>query len=350
MREEERNKMFRDVFAPKSGDKVLFLVDLPHNDLRDNSKWKDRRKMAREWYDTFQKMGKREGFFVSYLEYKATGLHNKQLPKEIIDEAGKASLVIAMTEFSGTASLGPIAMAKGSKTRVASMPTVEKRMEKTAFKADYSEVKKYAIKIKRILDNSIGAKALFSTGDTLYIDLRNRKAGVDDGDCSKPGKIINFPSGEAYKTPYEAVGDEVDQFGPSKTEGVLPADYNGEIVKYQIKHNHIINILGKGKKAKQMSKFFSENETRRNIGELGIGCNPKAVVTGNILEDEKVGGLHIAYGTSAHLYGKVKSDVHQDICYPKGAPIEATTLLLISKNGTKIELIKDAKLRYDLLK
>ena len=99
-----------------------------------------------------------------------------------------------------------------------------------------------------------------------------------------------------------------------------------------------------------MSKFFSENESRRNITELGIGCNRKAIVTGNILEDEKVGGLHIAYGTSTHLHGKVKSDVHQDICYPKGAPIEATTLTLISKDGTKTEMIKDSMLRYDLLK
>jgi len=51
-----------------------------------------------------------------------------------------------------------------------------------------------------------------------------------------------------------------------------------------------------------MRIFFAENDTRRNIAELGIGCNPKAVITGNILEDEKV-GLHIAYGMSSHLGG-----------------------------------------------
>ncbi|MCK4902252.1 MAG: hypothetical protein KAS76_02760, partial [Thermoplasmatales archaeon] len=223
------------------------------------------------------------------------------------------------------------------------------RMEETAFKADYSEVQEYALAIKKILDKSIGATILFSTGDTLYLDLRNREAGADKGDCSKPGQFINFPSGEACKTPYEGLDDEVGQFGPSKTEGILPVDYNGELVKYRIKNNRIVDIIGTGKKAEEMSKFFSENESRRNIAEIGIGCNPKAVVTGNILEDEKVGGLHIAYGTSAHLHGKVKSDVHQDICYPKGAPIEATTLTLIGEDGTKTELIQNAQLRYDLL-
>ena len=107
---------------------------------------------------------------------------------------------------------------------------------------------------------------------------------------------------------------------------------------------------GEGKKADEMRAYFKENDTRRNIAELGIGCNPKAVVTGSVLEDEKVGGLHIAYGLSSHLGGKVNSDVHQDICYPKGAPIEAKTLTLIHKDGSKTELIKDAMLRYDLLK
>ena len=57
MQTEEKIKMFRDVFAPKSGYKVLFLIDTPHDDLKDNNKWTDRRKMAREWYDTFQEIG-----------------------------------------------------------------------------------------------------------------------------------------------------------------------------------------------------------------------------------------------------------------------------------------------------
>ena len=54
--------MFNDVFAPKSGEKVLFLVDIPHNDIKDNKNWKERRKMAKEWYDTFNEIGKKKIF------------------------------------------------------------------------------------------------------------------------------------------------------------------------------------------------------------------------------------------------------------------------------------------------
>jgi len=337
------------VFAPKSGEKVLFLVDTPHDEIKDNNIWTDRRKMAKEWHDIFKEIGNKTGFSVSMMEYKATGVHNSPVPQDAIDAAKKSNLIIAMTEFSGTSTLLPLCKAEGSITRGASMPGVEKRMEETAFSADYAEVKKHALAIEKILNVTIGAEVLFSTGDVLYIDLRNRVAKSDTGDYSKTGQAINFPSGEACKAPYEGTSDEIAEFGESKTEGILPSDYNGELVRYVIKNNKIADIIGNGEKAKEMREFFEENHTRRNIAELGIGCNPKAVVIGNVLEDEKV-GLLIAYDMSIHLGGKVKSDVHQDICYSKGCPVEGTTLTLINADGSKTELIQDAMLRYELLK
>jgi leucyl aminopeptidase (aminopeptidase T) len=225
---------------------------------------------------------------------------------------------------------------------------VERRMEKTAFRADYNEVKKYSRIIKRILDNANGVNVLFSTGDSLYIDLRNRCGHADDGDCTTSGKFINFPSGEACIAPYESALEEGNEFGESKTKGILPVKYHKELVRYIIRNNRISEVVGKGEYANKMKKFFSENESRNNIAELGIGCNKKAVVTGNVLEDEKV-GLHIAYGMSTHLGGKVDSDMHQDICYSKGCPVEGIIVTLVNKDGTKTELIKDAMLRYELL-
>ena len=350
MKNEERIKMFNDVFAPKSGEKVLFLVDMPHGNLTDSDVWKERRTMAQEWYRTFKELGKKIGFSVNLLEYDATGMNNSPIPQTVVDAVKKNNLVIAMTEYSATSTLSQISKAEGTITRCASMPGVEKRMEETAFKADYKEVRRYANAIEHMLNDAIGASILFSTGDKLYIDLRNRIAQSDDGDCSQKGQCINFPSGEAYKTPYEAIPEEKREFGASKTEGIMPVSYDSKLVKFMIRNNQIIKVIGEDEKAEEMRVFFLEDDTRRNIAELGIGCNPNAVVTGNVLEDEKVGGLHIAYGMSVHLGGKVKSDMHQDICYPKGLAVEATTLNLINKDGSKIELIDKANLKYELLK
>lgn len=348
MNTEEKIKMFNDVFAPKSREKVLILVDIPHNNIKDNQNWSDRRKMAQEWYKTFKDMGEKNDFSVNFDEYEATGIHNSPVPQKALDISKKANLVIAMTEFSGSSSFVPAFMHKDSTTRGASMPGVEKRMEETAFKADYILVQKYAIAIEKILNDSIAAEVTFSTGDNLFMDLRNRNSLADSGDCSKPGQFINFPSGEACKVPYEGVSDEIDEFGESKTEGILPVAYDEEIVKFVIKNNTIVELIGTSNKAEEMRKFFAEDPTHANIAELGIGCNPSAVITGNVLEDEKV-GLHIAYGMSTFIGGKVKSDMHQDICYSKGCPVEGTTVVLTHKDGSKTELIQDAMLRYELL-
>jgi leucyl aminopeptidase (aminopeptidase T) len=203
MKLEEKIKMFKTVFAPKSGEKVLFLVDIPHDHITDNNAWKERRESALEWYTTFKEMGAITGFSVNIQEYKGTGMNNSPIPDEIIDAACKSNLVIAMTEYSASASLIPICDSENSITRCASMPGVEKRMEETAFRANYQQVKKYATTIAKMLNDALGAEIVFSTDDNLYIDLRNRIGDADTGDCTQTGQFINFPSGEACKAPYE---------------------------------------------------------------------------------------------------------------------------------------------------
>jgi leucyl aminopeptidase (aminopeptidase T) len=349
MQLEDRIKMFKQVFAPKPGEKVLFLVDVPKENKKDTNQFKDRLEMIQDWYDTFKDLGEKEGFTVEMLKYESTGRHNAPLPEDVANTIKKSNLVIAMTEFSSTSTILPISREQGTITRCASMPGVEKRMEDTAMSANFSEVNKYARNLEKMLDNAIGADITFSTGDKLYLDLRYRNAMHEAGDCTKVGKFINFPSGEALKPPYEATSEEIDEKGESKTEGTWPVYYDNNQMIYKVKNNKIIDIVGDGKNAEEMRNFFAENDSRRNIAELGIGCNPKAVVMGKILEDEKV-GLHIAYGTSAHLGGKVKSDVHLDIVHAKGCPVEGKTLILINSDGTKTELVRDAVLRYDLLK
>ena len=54
-------------------------------------------------------------------------------------------------------------------------------------------------------------------------------------------------------------------------------------------------------------------EHGRALAELGIGTNPAAILTGNVLEDEKViGTIHLAFGTSAGLGGVNVAGVHID--------------------------------------
>jgi len=112
-----------------------------------------------------------------------------------------------------------------------------------------------------------------------------------------------------------------------------------------------VEIVGEGPQAASKREYFAVDEARRNIAELGLGCNDKAVISGSVLEDEKVLGLHWAYGRSDHLGGTVGvanfSDpshvVHSDIVYPRGGRIEVTSLVLEYEDGTSEEIIKDGQ-------
>jgi leucyl aminopeptidase (aminopeptidase T) len=229
------------------------------------------------------------------------------------------------------------------------MPGISRQMEGTALSADYKEVARKSHLLADRLGRARGATVKFSTGHEVHFDLRNRKAEADDGQlhADKAGvRLINLPSGEACIAPYE--GEVEGQ--PSKTEGTIPADYNGELVLYGLRENRIVEIIGDGPKAHEMRDYFAVDGARRNIAELGLGCNDRAVISGSVLEDEKVLGLHWAYGLSQHIGGVTgpsqfndpKHVVHQDIVYPQGGAVEIASLVLEYEDGTSEEIIKHA--------
>ena len=352
-------KLLMDVFAPQSGEKVLVMSDLPHGEYADNEEWADRREMAKEWHAAFQRLGTKLGSSVHPpLTYPATGAHSAPLPEEgemhgqsvrLEDTLSDTNIVVALTEYSATAPLIGFSQ-KLPNLRAASMPGVTKSMEQTALAADYSEVARKSHILADKLNQTVGAKVEFSTGHHLYFDLRYRQAEADDGRlrADKKGvRLINLPSGEAFVAPYE--GEVEGQ--PSRTKGMIPVMVDDELVLFRVQENRIVEVIGDGPQAAQKRDYFAVDQARCNIAELGLGCNDRAVISGSVLEDEKVVGLHWAYGRSDHIGGIVGvadfSDpshvVHHDTVYPKGGRIEIASLVLEYEEGTGEEIIKDGQ-------
>ena len=40
---------FYDIFRPEEGEKVTIMFDFPHDHIKDNIEWKERRLMAEQW-------------------------------------------------------------------------------------------------------------------------------------------------------------------------------------------------------------------------------------------------------------------------------------------------------------
>ncbi len=345
------NKLIQDVFAPQPDERVLVMVDIPHRDLADNPDWQDRRVMAEEWRAAF------ETFPVvvhPLLSFPATGAGNADLPAEgrmnnqpvsIAQVMAGSHIVVAMTEFSATAPLA--ALARNHKTlRVASMPGVLRRMEQSALSADYREVARKTYILNERLTRAETARITFSTGHVMDFDLRHRRGHADDGLCHRGRKfpVINLPSGEAFIVPYE--GERKGE--PSRTGGRIPMIVKGEPFVLSIEANRIVEVLGDGPAAAEMRSFLDTDAARRNVAELGLGCNDRAVARGNVLEDEKV-GMHWAYGRSEHLGGTVGPDafqrpehvVHQDVVYAPGLEVTVSSIRLTYPASGEEEIMRD---------
>lgn len=352
-------KFFVDVFAPQFGDVLTVMYDLPHGEIQDHSAWQERRAMAEEWQEQISAFTPKYGVKVNPLvSYEATGAHARDLP-EVGQSEGRAvrleevmrdsTIIISMPQFSATASL--LAFTKKYETlRVASMPLVSKAMEGTGLSADYNKVTKICAQLAPLFDQADGIEVTFSTGHKTHFDKSDHKPAHQDNGRLHPGetafRLRNLPSGEVFVVPNE---------GPeSRTSGEIPVRYGDELAVFIVQSNQIVDVQGEGPMANQKRLEFREEKALRNIAEVAIGCNDKAVVTGNVLEDEKA-GFHWAYGRSEFLGGTVSPRdfsapdkvLHQDIVYAKGNPIVCQRLDFIFPDGTRRTAIVDGMLNLE---
>jgi leucyl aminopeptidase (aminopeptidase T) len=352
-------KLIQDVFAPRKGENVIILNDMPSSEKKLDMDFIKRREMAKLWHDYFSSLSKKFNFTVEpIISYEPTGHHNAPLSSDAVQNKkkidltkklsslGKKDIVVAITRYSAT---GPLdTLVSKQKFRCASLPGAT--MDMTAFEADYRLVAKKAKILAGKLSNAKLAHVTFSTGHEMDFDLRNRKAEVDDGICTEPGKTINLPSGEAYIAPYELKA--------SKTQGFIPVYFENHLLIYEIKENKIIDVITDSPKSREMQKYFQDDPARGNIAELGLGCNEKAVFIDNALQDEKIEGMHWAYGYNSYIGGSVKvSDfkdpsnaVHADIIYTKEAKIKVKQIKLIYENNKEEVIMENSRYSFNVLK
>lgn len=200
---------------------------------------------------------------------------------------------------------------------------------------DYARVGRESAALKAILDRAEEVRITAPGGTDLVIGIRGRETKVDDGNFGEAGTGGNLPCGEAFISPELGTSTGIIVF-----DGSISL-FDGDIVikdpiTCEVKDGFVTEVRG-GADADKLSKtlslssenavkFFTEGKidetTRddyirnaRNLGELGIGLNPEAVISGNMLEDEKAyHTCHLAIGTNydndaaalTHLDGLIK--------------------------------------------
>ncbi|HEX5762812.1 MAG TPA: aminopeptidase [Solirubrobacterales bacterium] len=192
--------------------------------------------------------------------------------------------------------------------RVASMPGVTEEMLARVMGADMKLLRKRGNAIGRALGMGSEARITSPQGSDLRIGLGDRTAIVDAGALSKRGAFGNVPCGEAFIAPLEGTAE-----GTLVVDGSIAGIGKLETpVELTVEDGHLVEATGR-EGAQLMELLTAHGQDGTNVAELGIGTNEEAIVTGNILEDEKIlGTAHVAFGASAAIGGTVQVPVHLD--------------------------------------
>ena len=192
--------------------------------------------------------------------------------------------------------------------RIGTLPGVTEEMLARLMTGDLEEIRRRGWAVVTALNRGSEARITCSNGSDLRIGLDGRLGIVDAGELGNRGAFGNLPCGEGFIAPVETT-----------SEGTLVVDGSiagvgllEEPASLTISGGHLVEASGEdGSTLMELLTVHGTDGT--NVAELGIGTNEEAILTGNILEDEKIfGTCHVAFGASAAIGGTVQVPVHLD--------------------------------------
>lgn len=240
---------------------------------------------------------------------------------------------------------------------------------------DYKELQSRCSSLTEIFKGAVSVRVTAPAGTDLIIPVNGRALLSDDGDFSKPGTGGNIPAGEVFISPVVGGSQLKSEDGTvleqqsDGCEGTIV--YDGSMtfsdgdsiletpITCKVSAGYVTEITG-GAEARRLLKTIVEAELRpfvlekegklpkgqaeiykknaRNIGELGIGLNPAANITGNMLEDEKA--FHTCHFAIGENYDNdAPSLIHLD------GVVRDPTIVLIYADGTQRTILEKGVLQ-----
>jgi aminopeptidase len=203
------------------------------------------------------------------------------------------------------------------KMRHAHMVNINKQIMLEGMRADYDKVDAISRKAMEIVANAKEVRCTNPAGSDFTAKLNPNYHWIKTSGIISRDKWGNLPGGEIFTAPGEVNGVCV-------VDGVV-GDYLCE--KYQdlarqpltieMKNNRITKVSSENKELEQ--EFWAYTHTDENsdrVGEFAIGTNIELThVIGQILQDEKFPGIHIAFGNpyGEHTGAKWYSSTHIDV-------------------------------------
>jgi aminopeptidase len=242
------------------------------------------------------------------------------LPQEILDDLEKADVSIFAVKVQRNELQSRMQMTEvvnRRKIRHAHMVNINRQIMLEGMRADFAKVDRISQKVVEMVRKASQIRAKTAAGTDLTADLNPSYQWLKTSGIISRDKWGNLPGGEVFTTPGEVNGTFV-------IDGVV-GDYLcakfGDLKAYpltiRIEKNRLVSAESTNRELRD--DFWAYTHTDENsdrVGEFAIGTNIELKdVIGEILQDEKFPGVHIAFGNpyGEHTGAKWYSSTHIDV-------------------------------------
>ena len=242
------------------------------------------------------------------------------LPREIMDDLETSQVSIFAVQAQANELRSRMQMTdvvNRRKIRHAHMVNINHQIMLDGMRADFLKVDRISTKVVEIVRRAKQVRAKTAAGTDLIADLSPDYRWLKTSGIISPDKWGNLPGGEVFTTPGEVngtfvidgvVGDWLCAKFGSLRDNPLTIQVKGNRLTEAHSENHELE-----------DDFWSYTHTDENsdrVGEFAIGTNIELKdVIGQILQDEKYPGVHIAFGNpyGAHTGAQWYSSTHIDV-------------------------------------
>ncbi|MBD3288011.1 leucyl aminopeptidase [candidate division KSB1 bacterium] len=265
----------------------------------------------------------------------------KEIPTVMVDKLSGKSVVI--NAFKGMSKETPFRIkwikkiASTRRIRLGHCPGITEKMMTTGpMNVDYKKMLDTAQKLMKSFENAAKVHITAPAGTDIKLDIENRAFSTDVRITTE--HFGNLPCGEIWCAPVETAGS-----------GVIVCDGSiGDVgnvskpLKITLENGKITDLESEDRElVEEIDQLTTVDKEASVVGELGIGLNTGAKLTGNLLEDEKANETaHIAFGNNEEMSGgQNRSQTHRDFLFYK------PTFKVFYKDGSNKILIKDGKFK-----
>lgn len=203
------------------------------------------------------------------------------------------------------------------KMRHAHMVNIEKRIMLEGMRADYEKVDELSRKVWEIATAAQMVRARTAAGTDVTAGLNKNYKWIKTSGIISVNKWGNLPGGEVFTTPGDVNGTFVIDGVVGDYLCAKYGDLRETPLTIRVQGSRVLEAHSQNRELEQeFWRYTHTDENSDRVGEFAIGTNiGLRGVIGNILQDEKLPGVHMAFGNpyGAHTGAEWDSTTHIDV-------------------------------------